>query len=75
LTFMPREFLYGRAINTNPHWARVVGYGPFLCVIHKEDLCHSNGDVNRLMMMMMCYYYMKFLMHNFRYFRVRANAV
>jgi hypothetical protein len=23
---------------TNPHWARVVGYGPFsLWVIHKED--------------------------------------
>jgi hypothetical protein len=22
---------------TNPHWARVVGYGPFfLCVFHKE---------------------------------------
>jgi hypothetical protein len=25
---------------TNPHWARVVGYGPFsLYVIHKEGLC------------------------------------
>jgi hypothetical protein len=36
---------------TNPHWARVVGYGPFsLCVIHKEGLCPSNGDTNRLMM-------------------------
>jgi hypothetical protein len=38
---------------TNPHWARVVGYGPFsLCVIHKEGLCPSRGDTNRLMMMM-----------------------
>jgi hypothetical protein len=31
---------------TNPHWARVVGYGPFsLCVI-----CLNSGDINRLMM-------------------------
>jgi hypothetical protein len=30
----------------------VVGYGLFsLCVIHKEDLCPSSGDINRLMMM------------------------
>jgi hypothetical protein len=37
---------------TNPHWARVVGYGPFtLCVIHKEVLCPSSGDINRLMML------------------------
>jgi hypothetical protein len=37
------------------HWARVVGYGPFsLCVIHKEGLCPSSGDINRLMMMI-CY--------------------
>jgi hypothetical protein len=37
---------------TNPHWARVVGYGPFsLCVIHKEGLCPSSGDINGLMMM------------------------
>jgi hypothetical protein len=35
-------------------WARVVGYGPFsLCVIHKEGLCPSSGDINRLMNMMM----------------------
>jgi hypothetical protein len=28
------------------------GYSQFsLCVIHKEDLCPSSGDVNRLMMM------------------------
>jgi hypothetical protein len=34
---------------TNPHWARVVG--PFsLCVIHKEGLCPTSGDINRLMM-------------------------
>jgi hypothetical protein len=39
---------------TNPHWVRVVGYGPFsLCVIHKEGLCFSSGGINRLMMMMM----------------------
>jgi hypothetical protein len=37
---------------TNPHW--VVGYGPFsLCVIHKEGLCPSSGDINRLMMMVL----------------------
>jgi hypothetical protein len=36
---------------TNPHWTRVVGYGPFsLCVIHKEGLCPTSGDINRLMM-------------------------
>jgi hypothetical protein len=29
----------------------VVGYGPFsLSVIHKEGLCPSSGDINRLMM-------------------------
>jgi hypothetical protein len=38
--------------STNPHWARVVGYGPFfLCVIHKEGLCPSSGYINKLMMM------------------------
>jgi hypothetical protein len=38
---------------TNPHLAGVVGYGPFsLCVIHKEGLCPSSGNINRLMMMM-----------------------
>jgi hypothetical protein len=36
---------------TNPHWKRVVGYGLFsLYVIHKEGLCPSNGDINRLIM-------------------------
>jgi hypothetical protein len=36
---------------TNLHWARVVGYGQFsLCVIHKEGLYASSGDINRLMM-------------------------
>jgi hypothetical protein len=30
----------------------MVGYGPFsLWVIHKEGLCPSSGDINRLMMM------------------------
>jgi hypothetical protein len=37
---------------SNPHWARVDGYGPFsLCVIHKEGLCPRSEDSNRLMMM------------------------
>jgi hypothetical protein len=35
---------------TNPQRARVVGYGPFsLWLIHKEGLCPSSGDINRLM--------------------------
>jgi hypothetical protein len=36
---------------TKSQWARVVGYGPFpLCVIHKESLCPSSEDFNKLMM-------------------------
>jgi hypothetical protein len=36
---------------TNSHWARVVGFGPLsLYVIHKEGLCPSSVDINRLMM-------------------------
>jgi hypothetical protein len=32
----------------------MVGYGPFsLWVIHKEGLCPSSGDINRLMMIIM----------------------
>jgi hypothetical protein len=43
-----------RTAPNNPHWARVVGFGPFsLCVIHKEGLCLSSGDIKRLMIMMM----------------------
>jgi hypothetical protein len=43
---------------TNPHWARVVGYGLFsLCVIHKKGLCPSSGDIHRLMMMMTCNFF------------------
>jgi hypothetical protein len=39
-------------VSTHQHWARAVSYGPFfLCVIHKEGLCPSRGDINRLMMM------------------------
>jgi hypothetical protein len=31
---------------SNPHWARVVVYGPFsLCVIHKEGLCPLIGTL------------------------------
>jgi hypothetical protein len=38
---------------TNPHWVHVVGHGLFsLCVIHKESLYPSSGDIYRLMMMM-----------------------
>jgi hypothetical protein len=41
----------------NPHCAHVVGYGPFsLCVIHKEGLCPSSGNINRLMAMMRAIY-------------------
>jgi hypothetical protein len=36
----------------------VVGYGPFaLCVIHKDGLCPSSGDINRLMIMIFKPYY------------------
>jgi hypothetical protein len=36
---------------TNPHWGPMVGYGSFsLCVIHKEGLCPSIGNINGLMM-------------------------
>jgi hypothetical protein len=36
---------------TNPHWACVVGYGPIsLCMIHKEGLYPSSGDIDRLVM-------------------------
>jgi hypothetical protein len=39
---------------TNQHWVRVVRYGLFsLCVIHKEGLCPSSGDINKLIMMKM----------------------
>jgi hypothetical protein len=40
---------------TNLHWARVVGYGSSW-VIHKEGLCPSSGNINRLMMMKYVYY-------------------
>jgi hypothetical protein len=40
-------------VNTH-HCTRVMGYGPFsLCEIHKEGLCHSSGDINRLVMMIL----------------------
>jgi hypothetical protein len=33
-------------LSTNPHWARVVGYGPFsFWVIHKKDRCPSYGII------------------------------
>jgi hypothetical protein len=41
-------------VSTNPHWASMVGYGPFsLCDIHKERLCPSSGHINRLIMMIL----------------------
>jgi hypothetical protein len=43
----------------NPHWARVVGYGPLsLCVIHKKGLCAISGDINRLMMSLLVLLYL-----------------
>jgi hypothetical protein len=45
-----RQYLLLIITLSNPHWARVVGYGPFsLCVIHKEGLCPSNWVINWLM--------------------------
>jgi hypothetical protein len=38
------------AVVSTHHWASVVGYGPFfLCVVHKEGLRPSSGDINSLM--------------------------
>jgi hypothetical protein len=37
--------------HANSHWARVVGYGSFsLRIIHKEGLCPSSRDINKLTM-------------------------
>jgi hypothetical protein len=45
------NFIFTYTYRTNPHWARLVGYGPFsLCVIHKEGLCPSSRDIKRLIM-------------------------
>jgi hypothetical protein len=45
--------LEGTLAPTNPYWAHVVDYGPVsLCVIHKEGLCPSSGDINRMKMIM-----------------------
>jgi hypothetical protein len=53
LTLSRWSRLHLLSLPTYPHWARVVSYGPFsLYVIHKEGLCPSSGDINRLMMMM-----------------------
>jgi hypothetical protein len=47
-----RQAFYTRVyVRTSMHWACMVGFGPFsLNVIHKEGLCPSSGDINRLMM-------------------------
>jgi hypothetical protein len=43
--------LHLQSLAPTNHWDHVVGYGLFsLCVIHKEGLCPSSGDINRLMM-------------------------
>jgi hypothetical protein len=40
------------AFAVNPHWARVVVYGPFsLGVIHKKGLCPNSGNINSLMIL------------------------
>jgi hypothetical protein len=42
---------------TNPHWARVVGYGPFsFCVIYKEGPCFSSREINRPMITLDYFY-------------------
>jgi hypothetical protein len=47
--FVPAVFA---VVSTHHPALRVVGYGPSsLWVIHKESLCLSSGDINRLMMM------------------------
>jgi hypothetical protein len=52
-TLSCRSRLHLQSLAPTNHWAGVVGYGPFsLRVIHKEGLCRSSGDINRLMMMM-----------------------
>jgi hypothetical protein len=60
-----RHVLYLQSLApTNPHWARMVGYGPFsLCIIHKEGLCPSNGDINRLMMMIFFYFVLVIILY------------
>jgi hypothetical protein len=41
----------------NPHWARVVDYGPFsLCVFHKEGRCPSSRDIDMLLMILVRHY-------------------
>jgi hypothetical protein len=60
---------------SNPHWARVVGYGSFsLRVIHKEGLCPSSVDINRLMMMMMMMMIHMFAEQVFQYLKNRLEA-
>jgi hypothetical protein len=54
---------------TSPHRARMVSYGPFsLCVIHKEGLCPSSGDINRLMMILL-------IQNMLRYSRLRLRLI
>jgi hypothetical protein len=40
--------------STNPHWARVVGYGPlFMCNPQGRPVGLSSWDINKLVMMIM----------------------
>jgi hypothetical protein len=51
IIYMVEKHFSTSIVPNNPHWARVVGYGPFsLCIIHKEGLCPNSGDINMLMM-------------------------
>jgi hypothetical protein len=44
-------------------------YGPFsLCVIHKEGLCPSSGDINGLMMNVTLTFYLERVAMTFRIF-------
>jgi hypothetical protein len=60
LSRWPRLYLQ----SLEPHLG-VVGYDSFsLCVIHKEGLCRSSGDINRLMTMTMMMMMIMMILHN-----------
>jgi hypothetical protein len=59
---------------TNPQWARAVGYGLFsLYVIHKEGLCPSSGEINRLIMMKVSIFLIIFCISLYSRFKNRPN--
>jgi hypothetical protein len=54
ITLSRWSWMHMQLVPTNQHWARMLGYSPFsLYVIHKEGLCPSSIDMNKLMMVMM----------------------